>query len=51
LEYKPSLVEVVDGKVLLANPEVESTTVAPHHANVVVGVELKQQSPILDAGQ
>jgi len=46
LKDHPDLREVAGPGVLLANPEVEASHVAPHHLCIIIRIELQQQAPI-----
>lgn len=49
LQNHPALVEAAFYQVLLPDAEIELSGVSPHHVRILVAVQLKKQSPIVQA--
>src|SRR5437016_1132709 len=47
LKHHPATIETSGNQVLLANPEVEAPSVAPHHAGALFRIELQENAPVL----
>jgi hypothetical protein len=47
LQHEPNVAEITPAGGFFLHPEVDDATVAPGEAEVVVRVDLKQQSPVL----